>query len=140
MPILDYDVNPDITTEFRYYQDNNGIKGALLTGSIIFNGQFVWLDIIYTSTGTPWANQAYVDANVWAKQCLDIENGNQLSLRQLSSIWASEATNPMVGIPTVALSTITFNTTSQITVETRIESNKLINSPSYKITGRIGCL
>lgn len=142
MPIFDYDVNATITTAFNYFKDDAGgaVQGSPLTGSVVFEDEFTWLDIVYTSTGTPWADQAYVDNNAWAKQCIDELNGNQLSLRQLSSIWASENDNPMVGIPTVALSTITWNATNQITVSTRIESNKLINSPSYKITGRLGCL
>lgn len=145
MTVLDYDVNTTISTVLNYYRDNAGVKGALLNGGtdgVIIENEFVWLDIEYTSTVpvADWANQATVDANVYATQCIEPDKGaGQKEFRQLSSIWVSEFDNPMVGIISETLAKVTFVSTTKIIVETRIESNKLINSPRYKITGRIGC-
>jgi len=152
MTVLDYDSNGTITTTIDYYRDNAGVKGALLTGGVdpVYGGQlgviianeFVWLDITYTSSVVvpDWTSQVTVDASVYATQCIEVDNGaGQKEFRQLSSIWVSEFDNPMVGIVGETLSKVVWVSNTEIRVETRIEANKLIDSPRYKITGREGC-
>jgi len=70
MVINDYDTNSTITTVQKFYRDNNGVKGALLTAGIdpVFGGnlgviipdEIVWVDIEYTSSVdiADWTNQA----------------------------------------------------------------------------------
>jgi hypothetical protein len=153
MIVKDYDSNGTISTSIDYYRNivgNPDTKGALLTGGtdpvtggplgVIIKDEIVWVDITYTSTGTPWANQAYVDANVYATQNIEVDQGaGQFEFRQLSSIWAHELNIPMIPIPAETLAKVVWVSTSEIRVETRIEANKLIDSSRYKITGREGC-
>ena len=153
--VLDYNVNATISTTLTYYRDIPGsppTKGAVLTGGtdpifggplgVVIQDEFVWLDIEYTSTApvADWANQASVDANVYATQNIEVENGaGQFEFRQLSSIFLPEFDIPMIPIPAETLAKVTFISTTVIRVETRIETNKLIDAPRYKITGREGC-
>lgn len=155
MVVKDYDSNPTITTTINYYRDIPGsppTKGAILNGGtdpvfggplgVIIDNEFVWLDILYTSSVpvADWADQITVDNSVYATQCIEVENGaGQFEFRQLSSIWLPEFSNPMIPVPSETLSKVTFISTTQIRVETRIEANKLIDAPRYKITGREGC-
>ena len=153
MTVLDYDVNATISTTINYYRNIVGTpdtRGALLTGGtdpvyggplgVIIADEIVWVEITYTSTGTPWANQAYVDANVYATQNIEVDNGaGQFEFRQLSSIWAHEFDIPMIPLPAETLAKVVWVANNQIIVKARIEANKLIDSPRYKITGREGC-
>jgi hypothetical protein len=70
---------------------------------------------------------------------VDKDQGGQINLRQLSSIWASENDNPMIGIPGETLAKVVFISTTQIVVETMIDSDKLPLANKYEISGRIGC-
>jgi len=143
----DYDSNSTISTQIKYYADNNGVKGAAISGGtylglplgIIIKGDFVWLDIEYTSTGTPWTDQADVDANYYGISEIEVENGGgEKDIRQLSSIYLPEFGNPLMPLPSTTLATVTFNATNKITVSCRIEANKLITAETYKVTGKIG--
>ena len=149
MSINDYDSNGTITTAIRYYKDNNGVKGAQVVAGtdpisggplgVILEDDYVWLEIDYVSSGTPWIDQPDVDANVYATQCIEVDGGaGQKEFRQLSSVWSPESDNPMEPIPTESLTEITFMATNKLTVKTRILSSKLINANRYKISGRIG--
>lgn len=151
--ILDYDVNTVITTELKYYRDNAGVKGTQLIGGtdpvyggplgVIPKGEIVWLDIEYTASvaQADWTSQVTVDANVYATSCSEVDNGaGQKQFRQLSSLFPPEFDNPMIGLPGVTLNTITWVSNTEIIVECRIDSNKLIDSDRYKISGRIGCI
>jgi hypothetical protein len=152
--IKDYDSNSDITTEIKYYRDNNGVKGTQLIGGtdpisglplgVIIKNEYVWLDIEYTwvGAGAPadWASQVLVDANVYATNCFEVDKGaGQKQFRQLSSIWNPEFDNPVEGIPSATLATVTQVSTTKIRVEARINGNKILDAPRYKISGRIGC-
>lgn len=150
--ILDYDSNGTITTTLEYYRDNAGVKGALLNGGtdpvtgaplgVIVDGEKVWLDITYTSSVVvpDWANQVTVDANVYATQCIEVDQGaGQFEFRQLSSVHLPEVDNPMIPLPGDTLATITYVSSTEIIVSTRIDASLLINSNRYKITGREGC-
>ena len=63
MLFKDYDQNPDITTEFRYYRDSDN---TLLTAGtdpvtglplgVILNNELVRLEIEYTRTSGTWTN------------------------------------------------------------------------------------
>jgi hypothetical protein len=162
MQINDYDSNADVSTLITYYRDVPGSPptiGTLLTGGtdpvyggplgVIIADEFVWLNIEYNWIGggappADWASQVAVDANVYATNCIEVDNGaGQKEFRQLSSIWLPEFDNPMLPLPTPAavttLVTIEQNSATKITVRSRIEANKLIDSPRYKITGREGC-
>jgi hypothetical protein len=153
--IKDYDSNNDVDITVNYYRDNNGVKGALLTAGtdpisglplgVIIKNEYVWIDIHYEWVGiapppTDWANQAAVDANVYATQNFEVYHGaGQKQMRQLSSIFSSEFDNPIEGIPSATLATVTQISTTEIRVEARINGNKIIDAPRYKISGRIGC-
>ncbi len=151
--VLDYDVNGTISTSIDYYRNIVGApdtRGPLLVGGtdpvhggplgVIIKDEIVWVEITYTSTGTPWANQAYVDANVYGTQNIEVDNGaGQKEFRQLSSIWLPEFNIPMIPLPAETLAKVEWVSTSVIVVKARIEANKLIDSPRYKITGREGC-
>jgi len=150
LTILDYNSNSTISTSIKWYRDNNGVKGAQLLGGtdpisglplgVIIDGETVWYDIEYTSTGTPWANQAFVDANVYGVNCFEVDGGaGQKAFRQLSSVHLPENDNPIIPIPTKTLAEVTWVSTSKIIVEGRIDSNKLIDATRYKSSGRIGC-
>ena len=152
LTILDYDVNSIITTELKYYRTDpiTGLKGSQLIGGtdpltstplgVIIADEIVFLDIEYTRSSGSWVDQPTVDANVYATQCIEVANGaGQKEFRQLSSIWLSEFDNPMIPLTGETLAKVTFNTTTKITVETRIDANKLIDASRYKITGREGC-
>tara|TARA_R110000803_G_scaffold183061_1_gene245432 strand:+ start:368 stop:2881 length:2514 start_codon:yes stop_codon:yes gene_type:complete len=143
----DYDSNATISTSLLYYADNAGAKGALISGGtylglplgVIVKDSFVWLDIEYTSTGTPWIDQADVDANYYGISEIGVENGGgQKDIRQLSSIYLPEFGNPLLPISPDTKATVTFNATNKITVSCRIEANKLITADIYKVTGKIG--
>jgi hypothetical protein len=143
----DYDSNSTISTAINFFADNAGVKGASISGGtylglplgVIIDDDFVFLDIVYTSTGTPWVDQADVDANYYAINSIEIEGGaGEKSIRQLSSIWLPEFGNPLIPLPSTTLATVTFNATNQITVSCRIEANKLINADTYKVTGKMG--
>lgn len=154
LTIKDYDSNSDITTEIKYYRDNNGVKGVQLVGGtdpisglplgVIESGEYVWLDIEYTwvGAGTPadWADQPTVDANVYGVNCIEVDEGaGQFQFRQLSSVHLPEFDNPMEPIPGQTLSRVLFSSTTKLIVESRINANKLINATRYKVTGRLGC-
>jgi hypothetical protein len=153
--INDYDSNADVDVTFTYYRDNNGAKGATLTAGtdpisglplgVIVKGEDVWLDVAYEWVNmidpppSDWASQVAVDANVYATSCIEVDGGAGFKeFRQLSSIWSPEYSNPLEGIPTYTLVKVTSTSTTVVTVECRINSNKLIDSPRYKISGRIG--
>jgi len=148
LTVKDYDVNSTISTEIKYYRnivgspDTKGVQlttGDPLVGVIVENEK-VWLDIEYTSTVPVWVDQAGVDANTYATSCSEVfEGAGQLEFRQLSSIWGSEFDNPMIPIPGETLAKVTFISTTVLRVECRIDANKLIDAPVYKITGRLGC-
>ena len=152
--IKDYDSNNDVDITVNYYRDNNGVKGALLSAGtdpisglplgVIIKNEYVWIDIVYTwvGAGAPadWFNQATVDANVYATQNFEVYHGaGQKQFRQLSSIFSPEFDNPIEGIPTSTLTEIRSVSTTEIRVEARINGNKIIDAPRYKISGRIGC-
>jgi len=150
LTLLDYDNNSTISTSIKWYRDNAGVKGTQLIGGtdpisglplgVLIKGEDVWYDIEYTSTGTPWANQAYVDANVYGTNCLEVDGGaGQKQFRQLSSVHLPEQDNPIIPIPSGTLATVTWISTSQIRVEARINTNKLLNATRFKSSGRIGC-
>jgi hypothetical protein len=149
--VSDYDSNTTITTELKYYRDNNGVKGAQLTGGVdpetskqyglIIDNEKVFLDIIYTSNVPVWVDQATLDLETYGVNRIEVDKdqGGQINLRQLSSIWASENDNPMIGIPGETLAKVVFISTTQIVVETMIDSDKLPLANKYEISGRIGC-
>jgi len=154
MSIVDYDQNADIDVSYTYNEDNNGVIGAVLNGGTdpisgtalgVIIGDYVWLTISYRWVGggpppTDWASQIAVDAGVYGVNCIEVDGGaGQKSFRQLSSIWDSEADNPMVPIPTETLAKVTWVGISQIQVESRIETSKLISATRYKVSGREGC-
>jgi len=154
LTIKDYNSNSNITTELKYYRDNNGVKGVQLTGGIdpisglplgvIENGEYVWLDIEYTWTGAgspaDWADQATVDANVYGVNCIEVDQGaGQFSFRQLSSVHLPEFDNPMEPLPNGTLANVLFDSPTKLIVESRINANKLISATRYKVSGRLGC-
>ena len=152
MSINDYDSNGTITTAFAYYRDNSGVKGAAMTAGtdpisglplgVIVDGENVWLDITYTSSVAiaDWTDQLTLDASSYATQCSEVDGGGgQKEFRQLSSVWLPESTNPIIPIPSETLAKVVWVSNQEIRVETRINSNKLINANRYKISGRIGC-
>ncbi|MHC4293928.1 MAG: hypothetical protein ACYSTX_06495 [Planctomycetota bacterium] len=148
--IRDYDNNSTISTEVKYFRNNNGAKGVQLIGGIdpdtgndlgvLISGELVFLEITYTSTGTPFgANQAALDAATYGVNRIEVDKGaGQKSLRQLSSIWNPENDNPMVGIPGETLSKLIWVSSSVIRVESMIDTAKLDLANKYEITGRIG--
>lgn len=144
--IEDYDSNTIITTELKYYRDNNGVKGTQLVGGtdpitgnplgVIIDGEKVFLDIEYTRSSGTWAGTA----NSYGVNCIEVANGAGFkAFRQLSSIWQSETDNPLEGIPGATLSTLTLVSPTVMRVECVIDSNKLTNADLYKVTGRLGC-
>jgi hypothetical protein len=160
MSIKDYDSNSDISTTFEFYEEDTSvspsIRGTQLIGGtdpitgdplgVILEGENVWLDIIYDWVGAPldkpadWASQIAVDAGVYGLNCIGVDGGaGQKEFRQRSSIWDSEASNPMLALDQETLATVTSNSPTSITVSTRIDSSKLTNAERYKISGRIGC-
>jgi hypothetical protein len=107
---------------------------------VIVKDELVWLEIDYTRSSGTWTDQPTVDANTYATLNSEVDQGaGQFEFRQLSSIWSSEFDNPLVGLPNETLCTVTFVSTTVLRVECRIDSNKLIDSNRYKITGRLGC-
>lgn len=150
LTILDYNSNSTISTSIKWYRDNAGVKGTQLIGGtdpisglplgVIIEGEDVWYDIEYTSTGTPWTDQAFVDAFVYGTNCLEVDGGaGQKEFRQLSSVHLPEQDNPVYPIPANTLAKVTWVSTSQIRVEARVDSKKLINATRFKSSGRIGC-
>lgn len=147
MSVTDYDVNPIITTEFKWYRDNAGAKGAQLFGGtdpisslplgVIIEGEVVWLDIEYTRSVGTWLNVL----STFGINCIEVDGGaGQFEFRQLSSIWLPEVSNPVVAIPANTLAALTLVSATKIRVSCRIDSNKLIDSQRYKVSGRIGCI
>jgi hypothetical protein len=144
--IKDYDSNPIITTELKYYQNNNGVKGPQLIGGtdpltgdplgVIIRGEKVFLDIEYTRSAGTWLNTL----STYGLNCIEVDKGAGFKeFRQLSSIFVPEFTNPLEGIAGTALSTLTLVSPTVLRVECMIDSNKLINEPRYKVSGRLGC-
>lgn len=147
MTVKDYDVNPIITTAFKWYRDNAGVKGALLTGGtdpisglplgVIIDGENVWLDIECTRSSGTWASVA----STYGINCIEVDSGaGQFEFRQLSSIWLPAVDNPLIPIPANTLAFLTLVSPTIIRVSCRVDSSKLIDSQRYKVTGRIGCL
>jgi hypothetical protein len=153
--IKDYDSNADITASIKTYLDNNGTKGAQLIGGtdpisglplgVIIKNDYVWLEITYTSNIgaiADWASQIVLDANAYGINCLEVDKGaGQKEFRQLSSVWNPEYDNPLEAIPTSGgvLATLTYVSSTEVKVEARINGNKIIDAPRYKLSGRIGC-
>lgn len=146
MVLYDYDSNTNVTTEIKYYRDNNGVKGTQLIGGtdpisglplgVIPTGETVWIDIEYTRLTGTWASAA----TSYGVNCAEVDNGaGQKAFRQLSSLWLPENDNPVIPIPANTLAVVTFVSSTVLRVETRIDSNKLIKAPRYKISGRLGC-
>lgn len=146
MALYDYDSNTNVTTEIKYYRDNNGVKGTQLLGGpdpvsglplgVIPTGETVWLDIEYTRLTGTWASVA----TSYGINCCEVDKGaGQKAFRQLSSIVLPEVDNPVIPIPANTNAVLTLVSSTVIRVETRIDSNKLIQAPRYKISGRLGC-
>lgn len=146
LTIKDYDSNSIISTEIKYYRDNNGVKGAQLIGGtdpltstplgVIIRGENVFLDIEYTRSSGMWADVL----TSYGLNCIEVDKGAGFkSFRQLSSIFSSEFDNPLEGITGATLSTLTLVSSTILRVECVIDANKLKNAPRYKISGRLGC-
>ena len=144
--IKDYDSNPIISTELKYYQNNNGVKGPQLIGGtdpltgdplgVIIRGEKVFLDIEYTRSVGTWVDVL----SSYALNCIEVDKGAGFKeFRQLSSIFVPEFTNPLEGVTGTTLSTLTLVSPTVLRVECMIDSNKLINAPRYKVSGRLGC-
>ena len=148
MTIRNYDSNTNITTTVKTYRVVGGVKGPLLSGGtdpiyggplgVIIDNEDIWLEIEYTLLSGTFAALPIL----YGVNCIEKDRGaGQFSFRQLSSIFPPEFDNPLKGIPSQTLSTLTLSGGNTIlTVECLIEANKLTDATRYKLTGRVGCI
>jgi hypothetical protein len=143
MLFKDYDQNPDITTEFRYYRDSDNTLLTAgtdpLTGlplGVILNNELVRLEIEYTRTSGTWTNIN----DVYGLNCIEVDGGGgQKQFRQLSSVVLPESDNPLTPLPSDTLLDIQIISPTILRCTCLIDPNKLISAERYKVTGRQGC-
>ena len=148
MTIRNYDSNANITTTVKTYRVVGGVKGPLLSGGtdpiyggplgVIIDNEDIWFEIEYTLLSGTFAALPIL----YGVNCIEKDRGaGQFAFRQLSSIFPAEFDNPLKGIPSQTLSTLTLSGGNTIlTVECLIEANKLTDATRYKLTGRVGCI
>jgi len=146
LPIVfkDYDENPAISTEIRYYRqsDNTLLNGGIdpITGGnlgVILDNELVRIEIEYTSLiPSSFTNLA----DIYALNTIEVDGGaGFLEYRQLSSIYLPEIDNPLLPLPGGTLLDVQIISPTVLLCSCLVDPNKLIDATRYKITGREGC-
>lgn len=138
----DYDENPNIQTEVKYYDDETdqllNIGTDPQTGKplgILLSNKNTRIEILYRKLDGDWDI-----GNVYCATTLEIDKGaGVLEHRQLSSIWGREFDDILIPLDGQVKLLVEQITTNEIKASCLVDYTRLTRAYKYKITGRIGC-
>lgn len=138
------DKNQRIGTEHKYYRDSDDSLLNIGTDpvsnrplGVILNNEPTRLEITYTILD----DGVWDPAKVYATATIEVDKGaGFMQMRQISSVWPSEADNPLKPITGETRLKIEVDGTNKILKTSCLIDPELLTVASrYRITGRVGC-
>ena len=144
MDFDDYDQNPNIGTDHKYYRDSDdtllNIGTDPETGKplgVVLSDENTRIEIAFdiTDAGT-WDL-----GNTYGVLTIEVDSGaGRFDQRQLSSVWGSEDDNPLLPVAGETKLKLEIDGTSKIlTMSCLVDPDLLIDGARYRVTGRVGC-
>lgn len=144
MTFKDYDQNSRIGTKHSYFRHSDDTFLNIGTDpetqkplGVILSNEPTRLEIEYEILdGGIWE-----EGNVYATATIEVDKGaGFMQMRQISSVWGSEADNPLIPLPGQDHLTIVIDGTQKVlTTLCLIDPDLLEDAQRYRITGRVGC-
>lgn len=140
----DYDTNTDIDTDWEFIRESTGANLPVTvdpaTGNplgLLLKDEQVRLKVTYTNTAGNFAALSEYYGTI----CIEVDKGaGQFEFRQLSTVWGSEADNPLIPLQGENKTKKTLAAANQIVLECLVEPSLLQEAQRYKVSSRLGCL
>lgn len=144
MVFKDYDSNENVQTEWAIKRESDNtylpITVDALTGKplgVLLKDERVILQVKYTKTSGSFAGAG----SYYGTICIEVDKGaGQMEFRQLSSVWDSEADNPLKPISGETHTKISKTAPNEILLECAVDPSLLQNASRFKLSSRLGCL
>lgn len=141
----DYDENVNVATQHEYYRDSDNT--LINVGTDPDTGKPLGVILLNEPTRIEIRFEI-LDAGTWdlgttyGVTTIEIDKGaGEIEMRQLSSVWGSEADNPLKPVTGETKLKLTVDGTFKfLTTFCLVDPDLLQDGARYRITGRVGCI